>query len=171
MPQPLSFARILEQHLNSEELNSSVSLPKEEDQALWVQVLPYIKSQNVKVSRPFPYKNMKHTPRSAQTPEQKHNHAAPPAPKATKATPPPEPPKPKLVLKVSTLNSLQTLALELLVREGWIPRQETYELTEWKKAHRKAAKALHPDTNPNNNTQFTEIHETFKNLKPLFKTR
>ncbi|MCB0411310.1 MAG: J domain-containing protein, partial [Bdellovibrionales bacterium] len=72
-------------------------------------------------------------------------------------------------LQVMDLGLEELIKLEILIRKQLIGRQESYELGEWKKAHRKAAKSLHPDHNPDGSVDFILVHEAFKALRPIFR--
>lgn len=128
----------------------------EEKQSLWVQVLPYIHQEQWTFKNKSPYpRHLKQSPETTETPIEK-------------TPPPPPPPTPEL--RADELKAFQIGWLELLIRKKWVVRKDVYKISEWKKAHRQAVRALHPDTGAQASTnEFVMVHEAFKSLEGHFK--
>lgn len=153
-----TFSEILKARMKTPVSENKAGLFIEENQTLWVQILPFVSRE--KWTFPGNSKYPRSSQRKISTP--------PPSPKT--GFRPAASPKPELHMSVEELGMKELAQWELLVRRGWVPRKQSYSLSEWKQAHRKAVRRLHPDTRSSESTDsFSEVHEGFKALKSCFK--
>ncbi len=182
MAQNSTFQQILNAKLGITNSGSRTEVVKEEEQALWVQVLPFLPQEKWQFQKASPYKAKskkssnafldmvlpleKNTHTQSQTTVQTEIPKVTPAPASAAEVKAVE----TSFMSVADLNAGAMAQLELLIRGSWVKRADRYGLSEWKKAHRKAVKALHPDFNDKSkNAEFSEVHENFKSLQSHFK--
>lgn len=159
-----SFSEILKEQMGVRSSQSSRPV-FEEGPSLWVQVLPFLRQKNLSIKKKSPYTK---SSSSIHFQSKTEPPVAPLEVQPETLTPPPPPPEP--CLDASELSPLETGLIELLIRKKWLARKDHYSLSEWKKAHRRAVRALHPDSGSNKDaSEFSLVHEAFKEIEGLFK--